>query len=1001
MALLDLGGRRSNDLKNAAEAVVQAAGPTRSDVDAADAIAQSDSSVLSAAVDGLEAALLGPGPHVHRLENIIVELSRRPVARTESDLLHAYVRVLNAANGLAHAPAPTPLAEAQRVLSDALTTVERLFAPISERLESIDALVAVTDPTVADAAALASWAGDPRILSYFFSHVRGPGWFRVLADDALLRPPDSTFWPAFSYLSYLGQQEPDRVRAWLETRTSGRELCVQQAYWLTQLAIRLRTGASAALLNVTDGHLANQTILTLTTGYLTDAPAEEHTAQASIALLKRALQVVAEQDDAMGSRYTAAALLGVAISGASQEQPLRWLRILCAKTASILDRDEPLMLWSVRRVPDVARLVLDGAGSTLDHFVATIRDIARIADQAGVDHTERLAELSRLPAPLAGRVAAADLLAAASLDAASGVRLLEQEIPQSDPMPETLALLRALRDCDAAGLAAALTRALGPVPAPEDVAAVSEESDFPRAWVRAYGWSDGLPDELREQWSIAVARIRARWGEPSRDGLVIGAAVASFVTHQAPFQLDELSRLDPLQAAMLVGSWAPEPRTFDGPTVHGMSEVLKELVAAAPAEWTREDAPDIVRALRQPSYLAAYFEAIGNAVDSDLPLPVLAAIEAFFALQASQTGAPEGDHAGVWWPASTILALLTRFTLADPSVRGRVWDVLARAGRINDPPRISQDNDGEQDAYRPVHGIRTRVLSTALGIADKIMDAGDALPCELLDLLDEAIRLPRPTGLPARTALGSNLPWLVHHADAWTQSNWSTLVGADDDGLGAYTFRTYLDYGRPYKPLLEAHSHLFWDALTTARESAPLHVLHGLLWGVAGYEAQAVVSRLAAAGEQAVSEAARWLALSASRSPETDMSATLAFWEAAIEQHLGAQQYSGFGVFALADNVDDATWLQLTLRTATRCNGQLEFPDRIATRAAGIANREVGAMTLIALLLSSNIELWHVPEVARSGLEILDGPHPHDPEGEARLRERLLEREYFEARGTP
>ena len=114
------------------------------------------------------------------------------------------------------------------MLSDALTAVGRLFAPISERLEAIDALVAITDPTVDDVATLASWGGDPRVLSYFFSNVRGAGWLRALADHALLRA-DSAFWPAFSYLSNLTQTEPDRVRAWLETRPSGRELSAQQA----------------------------------------------------------------------------------------------------------------------------------------------------------------------------------------------------------------------------------------------------------------------------------------------------------------------------------------------------------------------------------------------------------------------------------------------------------------------------------------------------------------------------------------------------------------------------------------------------------------------------------------------------------------------------------------------------------------------------------------------------------------------------------------------------
>jgi hypothetical protein len=58
-------------------------------------------------------------------------------------------------------------------------------------------------------------------------------------------------------------------------------------------------------------------------------------------------------------------------------------------------------------------------------------------------------------------------------------------------------------------------------------------------------------------------------------------------------------------------------------------------------------------------------------------------------------------------------------------------------------------------------------------------------------------------------------------------------------------------------------------------------------------------------------------------------------------------------------------------------------------------------MWLVAALLSSNLDLWHIYDIGRSGLEILSGAHAHDPAAEDELRERLLEREFYDARPGP
>jgi len=988
MALLDLGGPPSRDFTDAANAVIKAAGAVRRE--------EIDPGTLLDAVDRLEATITGPGPHVRRLVTVIADQSHRTPARTEADLFHAYVEVLGSLNRLTHAPDSADLDNARQLLHEAFVTVQRLFAPISERLDAIDGLVVVSDPVEDDVAALLAWHGDPRILSYFFSRVHGLSWFRALADHPLLQPPDAPFWPAFPYLARLAETDPEDVRAWLENRAPGHDLSDQQAYSLIQIALRLHAAVGEAVLHIADGHFGNRNIVEQVTRYLTDAPTAEHATSASREILKRALQALAADPDSSGSAHTATVLLQVAISGATQDQPERWLQMLCAKTKGMLDRDEPLRAWAIQRIQAVPSLALDGTTAVLEQFVAAIRDVTQIAAKAGVPAGVRLDALRRLPPPLAGRLIATDLLASEDVDVGRGVLLLEAEVAESKPMPETLSLLRHLRERKAPGLVEALARSLGPPPAPAVTAAVEDGDEFPEEWTRTFGWSDALPLELQRQWADAVARVVAQWGAPSPDGAVFPPPIATFLPARSPFSTDELAELTPLSAAATVASWRPDPGDYPGPSTYGLGTVVKDLIAGNPDGWMGEDAAELVRTLREPTYVAAYFEAVDASPDAELPPAVLGAIEQLVepgGVTQHLTGGPD-----ITWPLDLALRLIPRLDISQPDTQHRVWALLHGAAHVNDGHNLPAAPETPNGAQSVVYGTYTRTLGAAFGVADKVMLGDDAPPPELLSLLDEAIALTRPQGLHARTALGSNLPWLMHNATAWTEARWNVLIGQDaPDGLGTYTFESYLQHGRPYQALLAAHPDLYRAALQSVPDAARIHILHGMLWGIDGYEPPTVVDQLRAAGGGAISEAANWLALGASRAPEVDMAPVVAFWRAGIERNLEAAEYEGFGAFAIVDHLPDATWLDLTLQTAKLCAGRLAFPDRIGSRAAAITD-DARAMWLVAALLSSNLELWHIYDLGRSGLEILSGAHAHDAAAENELRERLLEREFYDAR---
>jgi hypothetical protein len=181
------------------------------------------------------------------LQTLIGSLARRPAVRAEADLLDSYVELIREVNAL---HADVAFETAVELYSRALTTLGRLLGPMGARLEEIDQLTSIAEPTREDVARLASLAGDPRTLGYFFSRLDGPGWLRALADHPLLQPPDQGPWFAYGYVVKLAQSHPDEVGSWLGSRPGGQELADYQAYLLIAIARSVAGPVADAVLHL-------------------------------------------------------------------------------------------------------------------------------------------------------------------------------------------------------------------------------------------------------------------------------------------------------------------------------------------------------------------------------------------------------------------------------------------------------------------------------------------------------------------------------------------------------------------------------------------------------------------------------------------------------------------------------------------------------------------------------------------------------------------------------
>lgn len=980
MSLLDLGGKRQRSVSDAADHVVRVAKKVRDE-------RASEESLLDA-VQQLAAAREGPGPHIERLETLIGTLARRSPVRAKADLLDTYVELIKEVNAL-HGDVTFDCA--LDLYSRAMTTLTRLFGPMTVRLEEINPLTQLAAPGPEDVWRLEALAGDARTLSYFFGHLAGPGWLRALADHELLQPPHGGPWFAYGYISKLADSYPEEVRSWLGSRPSGTKLSDHQAYLLIAVARLFAQPVADDVLHLSEGRIGDAGVLHQIAGYLSELPATEHASDAIVGLIKRALDGVTREGAPADESYLSEGMLRVALSGARQGQARRWLRILTAKLAATCDRYPS----ELRRLQPIAGLTLTPEAPVFDQLVVAVRDLAHLAANEGVPTAERIDRLGRLPAPLAGRMIADHLIDTVELDTSTALALISEEVARHDPMPETLALARKLTESNLPDLDQHMLRALGDPPSAEETAAFDDEAELPRAWAHAFGWLIAMPASVREAWSAANERVERRWGQASANGFLWPEPS---VIHVPPGTAIGVAALDPIEAARRIGDWKPTEDSGSA-SRHDAARELQELVNSEPRRWFISIA-SIVVALQHPLYAERYLNKLGEHADQlrECVPDILAAVE-FAEHQlttepAQRDRAAEADWASVVSSGIDLIRKLAAENAHFGPDTNRGWELIERA--VHRP-------DEEIGGTSPQHvmfGHSTRALGTAFVYADATTDEKSE-PTRLLALLDEVLNLGPPDGVHPRAAIARTLPWLASRAAAWTRSRWGRLVGEDAPaGLGPRTFDQYLEWGAPFAALLAEHHNLYEAAVARVPDHARRHLLHALIWGVDGYDDTSVLTLLMQAGDAQVAEALQWLAFGAFHRPGMPLQHAIEFFQRALEHDMPASTYEPLGWLSRVDRLDGDTWLELTLKAARAAGGQLAQANSVAKRATGHPNDE-RAIRIVAALLGADLKLWHLDDIGRAGLELVNSQDPNTKPARDELREQLLQREFFDAYDQP
>jgi len=169
-----------------------------------------------------------------------------------------------------------------------------------------------------------------------------------------------------------------------------------------------------------------------------------------------------------------------------------------------------------------------------------------------------------------------------------------------------------------------------------------------------------------------------------------------------------------------------------------------------------------------------------------------------------------------------------------------------------------------------------------------------------------------------------------------------------------------------------------------------------MLWGLEGYDPATVLEALADAGEDQVAEAIRWLTFGAFHQKDMPLDQAIEFLRLALHSKLPADGADGVGWLSRVERIDSDAWLDLTLSAIQAGNGVLDQPDDVAVRAATRPDDE-RAIRIVAGLLAADIKLWHLEDVGRVGLQLVNASDPATHDAREELREQLLKREFFDA----
>ncbi len=871
--------------------------------------------------------------------------------------------------------------------------LRRLFLPPEIRHAELERLAQIAHPTLDDTTAVLGLVSSPSHLRYFLGKVASPAWLEALGAARVLDPSDTDDpWPPHAAVARLAERYPYEVAAWLHDMYQSHGTSPGTAADMSNAALRAGGPSLSLILKIVRDHPEHGAVL------LFGIQAAEQ-AEAADALVEDLADLILNANSWAAAPFAEPLLEQMAV-GINEDNSQRRISILIYKIRSLPDDDRLLREFKWQpfgSIADIQGRVHD------DRSEALLSCLLRLLERAWVwtSTSDLLDTLDRLPeTSLRQRLRAWVLANAPGADAGLITDEIEHAISSRAPTGDDLALLdRAATDCDMSTCAARWSDALGVAPDVEQAGHALAADDVPKDWLRARRWVPLLPVDATGSWATACDILAARYGKPSREGLVHPRPDIAQVA-VSPISAEELRSQDPDEAAARVSQWRPGPDDWLG-GAHEIARTLESVVKDHIEDWVSAPIRTIVN-LRHPTYISRYLNALASAA-SDHELPVNDLLDVIRLVRTRPWPVePLADSRLDYdtdWRVTEQAAVGLIKALADSnrSFDDRVdeaWAVLAsEASDRSEPSDIISISTGTDHLTSAINRPCTRALEAVLSfVAYEYRSSGTVRP-EAISLFEESLQLTGTDGAEHRAVLASRIGFLLHVLPDWTETNRDLLFGPHaPDGLGQLSVELAVEWSQPNRWLLENFREAIHNAVRHGTKRAMEHMIIAMLWGCTGYSVQATAAFLRVSPDL-VSKSGHALG-SVLKDPDADpniVDIAVCFWKAMLETETGSA-VEGFGFLSGVTAMGAEVWEELTLRTIRAAEGRIDWSYGIAKRLASSRPTNTG-LAIFNELVRGSLDRWDRMYVAEKAAAILSSASDlQETDDYKRLRTTLLER---------